>query len=379
MRLNTVVSIATASIMILAACREPLTGPVARPAFDVSAAAAACPTPANFVVSDEAGLSAALAAASPGQVIALNGFIVVSTNVVISTPNITLTCATPGSGLTLQAGVIPAVDAVLNALDSGDVVENLVLVGTPTADAFFAGASKVRFANNFVTCGTDNVAVLYNAAPGGVITGNQVQEAGCFDGFHLQAGTDGSRVEGNTLVATSPNTSPQFGAIRVRDGTGVTIAKNIALGSWRNGIALADLSNSLVAQNLVRGALVYGIRARSGGSVRPGPVSIDGNLFRANVVSQAGVAGMFLTAACNNTFLGNNLQGNAGDVGAIFDTPTGGNVLVGNKNVVIDDGSFDCNGDGVLDPNIISGPGRVAHGQFTPAPEDVAGSGGKLR
>lgn len=374
MRPNTVVPLAIGTIIILAAaCHEPMTRPAARPTFDM-AAAAACPTSANFVVSDEAGLSAALAAASPGQVIALNGFIVVSTNVVINTPNITLTCATPGSGLTLQAGVIATVDAVLNALGTGDVVEHLVLVGTPDADAFFAGAANVRFANNTVTCGTGTVAALYNAAPGGVITGNQVQEAGCFDGIHLQFGTDGSRVEGNTLVATSPNQA--FGAIRARDGTGLTIADNSMVGPWKMGIALVDFSKSLVTRNVVRGALVHGIRARIGTSFRPPPVAVDGNLFSANVVTGSGVAGIFLRGACNNTFLGNNLQGNAGNVGAIFDPSTGANVFVGNQNVLIDQGgSFDCNGDGVPDPNIISGPGSVLHGQFSPAPEDFAGSG----
>jgi len=66
-------------------------------------------------------------------------------------------------------------------------------------------------------------------------------------------------------------------------------------------------------------------------------------------------------------------------VGAIFDGPTGANVLVGNVTVVIDNGSFDCDGDGVPDPNIITGPGRVLHGPFSPAPSDAAGSTGKFQ
>ena len=49
-------------------------------------------------------------------------------------------------------------------------------------------------------------------------------------------------------------------------------------------------------------------------------------------------------------------------MGAIFDAETGANTLVGNQNVVIDNGDFDCNGDGVADPNIITGRGAVLNG-----------------
>ena len=36
--------------------------------------------------------------------------------------------------------------------------------------------------------------------------------------------------------------------------------------------------------------------------------------------------------------------------------------FVGNQTIVVDDGAFDCNGDGVADPNIITGGGAVRHG-----------------
>jgi len=52
---------------------------------------------------------------------------------------------------------------------------------------------------------------------------------------------------------------------------------------------------------------------------------------------------------------------------------------VGNVTAVIDNGSFDCDGDGVPDPNIITGPGRVLHGPFSPAPSNAAGSSGKFQ
>src|SRR2546430_8235675 len=59
--------------------------------------------------------------------------------------------------------------------------------------------------------------------------------------------------------------------------------------------------------------------------------------------------------SCNNVFVGNNLQGNIGGLGAVFDTTSGANTLVGNGTNVINLGAQDCDGDGVADPNVISG------------------------
>src|SRR5881396_403979 len=60
--------------------------------------------------------------------------------------------------------------------------------------------------------------------------------------------------------------------------------------------------------------------------------------------------------------LGTNLQGNAGDVGAVFPDSSGANTLAGNGTIVVDDGAFDCDGDGLNDPNVITGAGAVRHG-----------------
>src|SRR2546428_11563619 len=70
----------------------------ATPSFSMGGAAA-CPTPATVVVTDEAGLNAALAAATPGEVIGLGASFGVSADVVVNASNITLTCATAGAGL----------------------------------------------------------------------------------------------------------------------------------------------------------------------------------------------------------------------------------------------------------------------------------------
>src|SRR5689334_25175532 len=79
-----------------AACQDRTGAPVA-PRLSLNASAGACPTPANVIVTDEAGLNAALAAAAPGEVIGLGAFFGVTADVIVNTPKVTLTCATVGA------------------------------------------------------------------------------------------------------------------------------------------------------------------------------------------------------------------------------------------------------------------------------------------
>jgi len=85
-------------------------------------------------------------------------------------------------------------------------------------------------------------------------------------------------------------------------------------------------------------------------------------MFRANRATGAALAGISAQLACGNSFIGNDLQGNAGNVGLVFNETTGANTYAGNATLVVDNGAFDCNGDGVNDPNTISGPGMARHG-----------------
>src|SRR2546426_10652333 len=96
------------------------------------------------------------------------------------------------------------------------------------------------------------------------------------------------------------------------------------------------------------------------------------NALSHNRATGAGSADLSGRPACRNTFVGNTLQGNAGNLGLAFDVTTGANILVGNQNVVVDNGSFDCDGDGVADPNIINGPGRVLRGPVVAPPASAA-------
>jgi hypothetical protein len=60
-------------------------------------------------------------------------------------------------------------------------------------------------------------------------------------------------------------------------------------------------------------------------------------------------------------------MGNADGIGAIFAEITGDNVLIGASAPVVDDGAFDCDGDGTNDPNVF-GPGvEVSSGSVATA------------
>ena len=72
---------------------------VAPPSFAVTQPASACPANPTIIVTDDTLLRAALRAARPGDVIAVSGTIEVTRDDSITTDNVTLTCATPGSGL----------------------------------------------------------------------------------------------------------------------------------------------------------------------------------------------------------------------------------------------------------------------------------------
>ena len=163
-------------------------------------------------------------------------------------------------------------------------------------------------------------------------------------------------------MALTPSVGVRFGAIRSFDADNIVIADNVISGPWRNGISPTRLSHSQIQRNQISGAVVDGIRTASFGGVLRGAAQ---NLFASNQVSGAGRAGIFADRACSNQFASNDLRGNAGDLGLFLTDTTGANVVAGvNNAVVIDNGAFDCDGDGRLDPNIITG--GVTHHQPTP-------------
>jgi len=358
-------------LLTLAACTEPTRPAAPRPPqADVAlSVATACPTPANVVVHDQASLLAALGAAYPGEVIGLDGFFGISADVTIATPGVTLTCVTPGSGLFAVSS--SGVQDVVIAAAKNVVVDRLILDGSQAGDSPLAAfndlatffAEGIRFTNNTATCTPGGECVNIQGGLGPVVTDNRFQAADAFAGIHLQpdaAPIDGARIERNGVVATTPSCCPNQGGIRLFGATNVVIADNTVLGPWANSLSVQALTTSLVERNQSKGAARYGILF-SGNPNFPTLLMLN-NTFRSNVVTGAASGGVFAKLACGNVFVGNNLQGNGGNVGVVFDATTGANTLVGNGTIVTDNGAFDCNGDGVNDPNIITGAGAVTHG-----------------
>src|SRR5436189_32308 len=314
-------------------------------ASPVSAGCAANPTVTAF---DDTTLRAALKGARPADVIAVSGTIEVTADDTIATDNVTLTCATPGSGLVARG--LEVVD-MITVLARGVVVDGLVLDGSRASDAPWfafndgetAFAQDVRFTNNTVTCTLFGACAFVAGGTGAVVSDNQFQATDAFTGVHLQANgpdpnvvfpirIDGARIERNTIVALTPSVGVRFGAIRPFDADNIVIADNVISGPWRNGISPTRLSHSQIQRNQISGAVGSGI---------------------------------FADRACSNQFASNDLRGNAGDLGLFLTDTTGANVVAGvNNAVVIDNGAFDCDGDGRLDPNIITG--GVTHHQPTP-------------
>ncbi len=190
MRLTTLVTYCGVAALT-AACNDGSRTPAgpAAPAFD-AAAPAACPTPATLLVSDEAGLLAALAAANPGDVIGLNGTIALTGSLTVG-KSVTLTCVTPGSGLAVASG--SSVDYLIQVTAPFVAVERLVLDASGASQGpYFAyndgganAAANPRLTNNVVTCGPANCAFIVGV-PGPQVTDNYFTSNGSVTGVHIQ-------------------------------------------------------------------------------------------------------------------------------------------------------------------------------------------------
>ena len=365
------IALAMPLLALLVACQDRSVVPTAgHPAF-AAAGPAACPATPTVTVSDEAGLRNAIATATPGAVIAISGMIGLTQDDTIATAGVTITCATPGSGLFAVAG--SGVQDLLIAAAKKDVVDRLVLDASRAGDSPLAAfndgttffAESIRFTNNTGTCVPGGECVFISGGLGAVVTDNQFEAPGSFSGIQLQvdvARVDGARIERNTLVATAPSVGLRQGGIRPADAAGVVIADNTVVGPWRNSLSGARLAHSTVQRNQFRGAVRNGIRLSDAAPLFIAGIPASDNVFSNNRITASGEAGIFAHLACRNAFVGNNLQGNAGDVGAVFPDSSGANTLAGNGTIVVDDGAFDCDGDGLNDPNVITGAGAVRHG-----------------
>src|SRR3989449_4775749 len=302
----------------------------------------------------------------------------------VNASNITLTCAVGGAGV---FATNPGVIDMLEIKGGGVTVDRLVLDASASSDGpavanndgITGFATALHFTRNTVPCGP-GICLFLGGSTGAVVSDNQFTAGETFTGVHIQesniAAPDNTVVAGNTIVATAPSIANAFGAIRVHTGFRVTISGNVVTGSWKNSTALTSITAGVVENNRLEDALLFGIRLSSGSFV---PSFVTQTTFRNNRVTGAGQGGGFADKACGNTFFGNNLNGNAGDIGLIFPGQSGANVLSGNQNVGIDDGAWDCDGDGVNDPNIITGEGKVLQGTSLAPLADMQQDLGRLK
>ena len=329
-----------------------------------------CTATADFVVTDQAQFFAALAAVNPGGTIAIDGMIELSTPALIDADDIRVTCATLGSGLISSSGPTPF--ALIHVSGDGVQVDNLFLSSEPTTA--FGGAANTVFVNsgadpverfrlrlNRIRCGNNGTCAFLVGAPGAVVSENLLESLGTVSGIHVQQGgggpnpvilTDNTVVERNNIVAPTVSGSPLFGAIRVRDGSGLVVRYNATSGIWLNGIAVAELDGALIQDNFIRDAIERGI---IGSTNSPSPLSVRNSIIRGNRISGPQTIGINLIRACWNRVENNDVTVAPGALRAKFEATTGANVYVGNPASVVDQGSFDCDGDGFTDPNTISG------------------------
>lgn len=350
---------------------QPRTAPTA-----ISAArlveAPACVSPATAVATTEPEVHAALAAAQAGAVIAVSGVITLTRTAVMNTPEVTLTCVAPGDGLRGRFG--PSYDLVLVAARDirlqGLLLDAWTMWGNPVraVRTFGMGPSaftrNLRLQHSHVRC---NSSCLFSTGVRAlVITDNlfetDVERTGG-TGIHIQAGpvpgsrADSVRIERNVLIAAKPTAGPLAGAIRTRDGYDVVVRDNEIIGPWSNGIALADIYNSVIERNKVSGVRQYGLML---GAFPFNPISHTGLLIRGNTIATLGTAAIWVDSSCGNFLVANKLTVAPGGTPVFFTSRTGDNVLVGETSMSVDNGALDCDGDGQVDPNVLSGARRRA-------------------
>jgi nitrous oxidase accessory protein NosD len=369
-----------ALVALLAACADQPTTPAARTAAPSLASAKACAASPTVVVHTDAQLRAAVASASAGDVIAISGNIPVDSSIVVNTAGVTLTCAEPGAGLSfgpgndfglleLYAGRITVSGLVLDA----EYGYSPILAFTPVPE----GIPNIRITGNEIDCGYDfcffGVGVPYLEITDNHFAGDETRFGIQIQGLRqlggpLTATSDGIVISRNVLE-NEEGYLAVYGAVRVRDGRNVEVTHNDILGSWSNGVVLTNIYDSRVEHNRIDGVLRDGIDFSL---IVANRVSISGVSVKANQIRNSGRAGISARAACYNTFTGNNVADNP--VGARFEPTTGANVYRGNHEVVQDGGSFDCDLDGDIDPNQISGvqPGPLP--DTIPGPSHSAGA-----
>jgi parallel beta-helix repeat protein len=349
-KLTRAVSLVLAAAAAAACADQPVTS-AARAGDPRLSSAAACPASPTVVVHTEAELRAAVASSAPGDVIAISGDIPLAAPVMVTTPGITLTCAAPGAGLRFAPGFW---DVLLELYEPNITVSGLVLdaeYGFAPVVGFTDGRPgdlpNIRLIGNELECGY-TFCIFFAGVPGMQITDNHFKGDETLFGLQIQGAGTGLVVSRN-VIENEDGYPALYGGIRVRVASDVTITHN-EIRDWSNGIVLTDVYDSRVEHNRIDGSLRDGIDFALILSSR---ISFSGVSVRGNQVSNSGRAGISVRGACWNTFEGNNAHDNP--VTVRFEATTGDNLYRGSHEVVQDGGNFDCDLDGDIDPNVISG------------------------
>lgn len=359
-----------ASFFVTAACAEnPIEPAMARlQSFADSRANTGC-VATTAVASSEAELNALFAAAEHGDVIAVSGMVVM-TDAVRPPAGVTLTCAQPGDGVTTAPGyayldlieiAVPEVTLQGLTIHGGSVMYAVYAERSTfeIAPGITANGVGLRLVGNTVTCGFGGCAFLVGSE-GSIVADNHFTSWGSGSGVHIQGNgpfsSDGIRVERNRLVAAAPAGAPSFGAIRPRDGDAMVVADNVIVGPWSNGIATTEVRDSKFERNNVDGATRFGLFVGST-VVQYNPITVRGLLARGNTLHGA-VNAIHVNVACGNVFVGNRLSTPSGTP-VFFTNTTGANNLMGENSLNVDNGNYDCDGDGSVDPNFLSGRKRA--------------------
>lgn len=338
-----------------------------------------CAVDPDWIVDDADELYTAMEAAQEGDVIAVEGVISTAFGAYTYVNGITLTCATPGAGIVAAPDWDPSVAFLLRIFGNGVSVTHLFLdaAATPRGpiygfyDGTYNWASHLVFTDNDVVCGPGE-CLFFAGVESSLIADNRFESDGGGTGIHVQGAgeqlpdgssryqTDNTRILRNTVVSVAPSPiSSGFGGIRVRDGSDHEVSGNVVIGPWSNSLSPSELRESTFSHNTLRDAQAFGVLLSFNSST---VLSTSGNEFRYNEVSGAHEAGVFVTLACGNAFLGNRFKDNGGDIGVWFDVESGGNLFLGNSNTVVNNGDFDCGQGGPTIPNVITGPGLRVSG-----------------
>ncbi|MEM9300574.1 MAG: right-handed parallel beta-helix repeat-containing protein [Pseudomonadota bacterium] len=169
------------------------------------------------------------------------------TGIVVSAANVTVSRLTLRHGFT---GIHALAGADGITIDGNCFVRNgaAIIIGQNDSDsevpAVIVDGASVQLNRIFSVNGDGNDFAVDVFGNGAIVRGNLVANA---DGIRVQGGTSGaSQFVANAVVGTEDNAG-----IRVRDGAGHLVQANYIRGVEDDGIRYADLSDSIIAGNLV--------------------------------------------------------------------------------------------------------------------------------